>query len=165
MKRVFLIRHAKSDWSIQGIDDIDRPLNERGYSDALRISKKLDKTDNVQSIFFSSPAIRAMSTALILARGVDYPVEKIKIYPALYEAHFSVYEDLLCSLDDKLFSVYIFGHNPTISRVIERFSSMDIGDIPTCAVSVLNFEIDNWKEIISTIGKIDLQLFPKMLTE
>ena len=163
MKKLILVRHAKSDWSIPGIKDIDRPLNERGYSDAHKIGAQLREKTSGKKLFISSPAIRAISTALIIAREINYPQENISIHSELYEAEENVYEELVFSLDNSLDTVFIFGHNPTISHVISQFSAVPYIEVPTCSVSFLNSEKENWKEAFNSKFTLSLQLFPKLL--
>ncbi|HET6990083.1 MAG TPA: histidine phosphatase family protein, partial [Bacteroidia bacterium] len=91
MKTLYLVRHAKSSWNIPGLGDIDRPLNERGYSDAHEMAKRIRKKmhANNQSapgeILVSSPAIRAVSTTLIFARTFNIDPSRVHIHPLLYD--------------------------------------------------------------------------------
>ena len=59
MKTLFIVRHAKSSWEYEGIQDIDRPLKKRGINDAYLISKVLQKKIETPSVFVSSCANRA----------------------------------------------------------------------------------------------------------
>ena len=165
MKKIFFIRHAKSDWSVSGLPDIDRPLNQRGYSDAHRIGAQLKKNISAQTLFVTSPAIRAMSTALIIARETGYPQGKFLICPELYEAEATDYETIIRAFDNQFDNAWIFGHNPTISEVISRFLRTDNGEISTCNVCVLKLEIINWPEAGRSKGQIEFQLSPKTLSD
>ena len=164
MKTLFLVRHAKSDWSIPGLGDYDRPLNQRGYVDAHKMGSYL-KTTSPHTLFVSSAAVRAISTALIIAKEINYPQEKISIHPELYEAEPNIYRQILKSADDRFESLYIFGHNPTISLVIGMLSGTNIDEVPTCSVTILKFNTAFWNETISSKGSIVNQLYPKSLTE
>lgn len=163
MKKLVLIRHAKSDWSIPGIKDIDRPLNERGYLDAHKIGAQLREKTAGKKLFISSPAIRAISTALIIAREINYPQENISIHSELYEAEVNVYEEIIFSLDNTFDTIFIFGHNPTISQVISQFTGVTFVEVPTCSVSVINFETKHWNEAMTSKFTLSMQLFPKLL--
>jgi phosphohistidine phosphatase len=165
MKTIYFIRHAKSDWSIPGIDDIDRPLNERGYSDAHRMGRHLKKSKPENFILVSSPAVRALTTALIFAREFDYPQNEIQLQPDLYEAKVEDYETVINFLDNKFDTAFIFGHNPTISEAVGVFSETSETELPTCSVSILKFESREWPTVISLKGKLQSQLSPKSLTE
>jgi phosphohistidine phosphatase len=165
MKTIYFIRHAKSDWSIPGIDDIDRPLNERGYLDAHRMGKHLKKSKPDDFILVSSPAIRALTTALIFAREFDYPQNQILLQADLYEAKIEDYQTVISFLDNKFDTAFIFGHNPTISEAIGIFSNTRETELPTCSVSILRFESRDWSTVISLKGELKSQFSPKSLTE
>lgn len=161
MKKIFLIRHAKSDWEIPGIDDIDRPLNERGYRDAHFIGRKLKSELKANVIFISSPAIRAMSTALIIAHETGYPKDRIMIYPKLYEAKVAIYSDVLFSIDEVYDTAFIFGHNPGISEAVQELGKGPICDLPPCSVTCIGFETADWTTVPGSQSSIILQLSPK----
>ena len=163
MKTLFLIRHAKSDWSASGLLDIDRPLNIRGYSDAHRIGTRLEKIIAEKTLFASSPAIRAISTALIIARETNYPQNKIQLFPELYNAEPEAYEKVITSIGKKYDSIFIFGHNPTITNVIGLFTNTNIVEVPTCSVSVIKFNADDWSAPMISSGVLESQIFPKLL--
>ena len=76
MKTLFLIRHAKSSWDDTALPDKDRPLADRGRRDAPKMGKRLAKRDVKPDLILSSPARRALTTAEIVAKKLDY---KLKI--------------------------------------------------------------------------------------
>jgi phosphohistidine phosphatase len=72
MKTLFLIRHAKSSWDDTALPDKDRPLNDRGWRDAPKMGKRLAKRHVKPDLILSSPAVRALRTAEIIAKKLDY---------------------------------------------------------------------------------------------
>ena len=72
MKTLFLIRHAKSSWDDTALADKDRPLNDRGKRDAPKMGKRLADRDVNPDLILSSPAMRALTTAEIIAKKLDY---------------------------------------------------------------------------------------------
>src|SRR2546430_10269701 len=72
MKTLFLIRHAKSSWDDTALTDKDRPLGDRGRRDAPKMGKRLTKRDVKPDLILSSPATRALTTAEIIAKKLDY---------------------------------------------------------------------------------------------
>src|SRR5205085_6869527 len=72
MKTLFLIRHAKSSWDDTALPDKDRPLGDRGRRDAPKMGKRLAKRDVKPDLILSSPATRALKTAEIIAKKLDY---------------------------------------------------------------------------------------------
>jgi phosphohistidine phosphatase len=73
MKKIFLIRHAKSDWGHESLADIDRPLNQRGYDEAYLASSLLKKKNFIPDLLISSSATRAISTCFIFSRNFNFP--------------------------------------------------------------------------------------------
>ena len=86
MKRLYLVRHAKSSWKDPDLDDFDRPLNKRGKRDAPLMGQKLRQADVRPDLIVSSPAKRAAKTAKIMAGQIEYPVKKIIWDESLYAA-------------------------------------------------------------------------------
>jgi phosphohistidine phosphatase len=174
MKKIILIRHAKSDWAIEGIKDIDRPLNARGYGDARKmgafisenpdITNEADKIPGNQSrLFVSSPAIRAMTTAFIFADETRYDKSSILILPALYDTEPGTYFQCILNCTDQINTLFIFGHNPTISEVVSRLTGMPYVDLPTCSVSLVSVHADHWKDLEGAKMELKSQFLPKLL--
>src|SRR5580693_1716080 len=115
MKTVYLIRHAKSDWGVDSLADIDRPLNTRGYTDSHTMSIRIKNKNVIPDAILSSPAIRAISTALIFARNLDFNVSNIKINATLYHSDAKKYLQAISQIDNKINSFMLFGHNPIIT--------------------------------------------------
>src|SRR5688572_28551819 len=86
LKRLILIRHAKSSWDSPALSDFDRPLNKRGEQDAPRMGRQLKEKEFAIDLFISSPAKRALTTCEKMAAILDYPSSKIKTARSLYHA-------------------------------------------------------------------------------
>ena len=76
MKKLYIIRHAKSSWKDSTLGDFERPLNKRGKLNAPLMGKRLKKKKVCPDIIISSPAIRAKRTAEIIAKKVKYNKER-----------------------------------------------------------------------------------------
>jgi len=161
MKKITLIRHAKSDWN-NNFSDFDRPLNNRGLRDApfmsTMLNEKMDKVD----LIISSPANRAKTTCLEFAKEYNYDKTKIVYDIGIYEDGQKTILNLISNLNDEINSVVLFGHNPDITSTISYLSGQRFDNLPTCGIVSINFEVNNWKEIIKKNGKIDFFLFPKL---
>jgi phosphohistidine phosphatase len=147
MKTLFLIRHAKSSWDDAALPDKDRPLDDRGKRDAPKMGKRLAKRDVKPDLILSSPAMRALTTAEIIAKKLDYKLKDIVVDDRLYTGE----DDLLNvihKLGDKLDRVMLFGHNPKLTELAHRLSSK-ITHMPTCAVAEFTFDAKSW----SNVGK------------
>jgi hypothetical protein len=84
MKTLFLIRHAKSSWDDTALPDKDRPLDDRGRRDAPKMGKRLAKRDVKPDLILSSPARRALTTAEVIAKKLDYKLKDIVVDDRLY---------------------------------------------------------------------------------
>ena len=84
MKTLYIVRHAKSSWEYEGINDIDRPLKKRGINDAYLVSGVLQKKIETPAVFVSSCANRALHTAMIFSYAFNYPLANLKISKSLY---------------------------------------------------------------------------------
>ena len=161
MKTLYLVRHAKSDWGNENLKDIDRPLNQRGYNDAYLLSKQFAKQQTHPELIITSSATRAYSTCTIFTRALNYNEQHILLVPQIYEAPVDSILSSIASIDDKINSLMVFGHNPGFTDTFNTISDSDINDLPTCGILGIKFDIKSWNEIYSKKGKAFLTLFPK----
>ncbi len=146
MKTLILVRHAKSDWGYDFLNDIDRPLNERGYRDAYHLSKWYKETYPTPQLIISSPATRAISTAFIFARALHYNEQNIIIKHGIYEATTNDFLNNICSLPNEIDIAMFFGHNPTITNLCNSLNkNFYIDNIPTCGIIKMEFNTNEWK--------------------
>ena len=148
MKTLFLIRHAKSSWDDPALADKDRPLNDRGKRDAPKMGERLAKRGVKPDLILSSPAVRALTTAEIIAKKLDYKRKNIVVDDRLYAVAADDLLDVIRQLDDKLERVMLIGHNPELTELAHRFSGK-ITHLPTCAVAEFTFDAKSW----SNVGK------------
>jgi phosphohistidine phosphatase len=163
MKKLYLIRHAKSSWSDPGLDDIERPLNKRGLKDAARMGKVLKKTLHKPDYVITSSARRAQETAEIFVDKIGFPVGKIVIEERIYDA--STYDllEIIKELDDKLDIVVLFGHNPGLTNLANLLNDVEIDNIPTCGVFAIEFDVKSWRKISEKNGTFISFDYPKKL--
>jgi len=148
MKTLYLMRHAKSSWSFDDLSDRERPLNDRGRDDAPRMGQALVKRNIHLDLLVSSPAVRALSTAVLVARELNYPHDKIKVEPCIYEADLDTLLAVVRELPDEANSVLLTGHNPTITDVANYLSPSPLSsEMPTAGVLCLRFLVDHWAEV------------------
>lgn len=161
MKKIYLIRHSKSSWSEPGMDDFDRPLNKRGKTTLPYMAGRLKAFKIKPDLILSSPAKRAKKTAQAIADGVGYDKSKISFQDSLYDSSYTSYRYLLDSLDDALNSIFIIGHNPTITEVGERLSGAILTNMPTCSIVCIEFDVESFKDIEENSGKVLFFDYPK----
>lgn len=146
MKKIFIIRHAKSDQSFFG-NDFERPLNDRGKADAPVMAKRMMQRDPAINAFVSSPARRAKKTAEAFCSVYGRKDEDIIFISALYHAPPEVFHDVISNLDEKLNSVAIFSHNPGITYFVNSLiPGIQADNMPTCAIFAVQANIIQWAD-------------------
>jgi phosphohistidine phosphatase len=161
VKTIYLLRHAKSSWDNPGLDDFDRPLNDRGENDAPRMGKRLRKSGIKPQLIISSPAARAIATARLAAEEMQYPTEQIKQDKKLYHASGDTFLSCIQSLDDSLDHVMLVSHNPGLTEFADALLNADIGNIPTAGFVYGKLKIDSWKEAKWGCGEMESFDYPK----
>ncbi|MDF1728250.1 MAG: histidine phosphatase family protein [Sulfitobacter sp.] len=145
MKRLILMRHAKSDWSASAGDHA-RPLNPRGRHAAALMGDWLRTQDLLPDEVILSDAMRTRETLLRLDLPEDTPVSARR---TLYLADDEAWLDAVQGASGD--SLLLIGHNPGIGFCAERIVAQppehpDFGRYPTCATLVAEFEIDSWEQ-------------------
>jgi phosphohistidine phosphatase len=145
LKKIFLIRHAKSSWDDPAMKDFDRPLNTRGERDAPFMAAQFNQSHEV-GLYLSSPAIRALNTASFFHKNEKNRQIKLLQDHRIYEASLQNLLTVLVELPDSLESVALFGHNPGLSHLIAYITG-DFVDMPTCGIAEIEFHHNTWKAI------------------
>lgn len=161
MKTIVIVRHAKSSWDVPSLDDHQRPLANRGLRDAPLMGARLAEWGPPVDRVISSSAVRALTTAELVTEEMGLPWDEIQVEDDLY--HATEYEmlDLIREQDDYLDGLMLFGHNPGMTYLVNDLSDLDLDNLPTCGVVVLQFEVESWLEIgdvLASSAKVD---FPK----
>jgi phosphohistidine phosphatase len=148
MKRLLLVRHAKSSWKDERLADIERPLNGRGRHDAPAMAARLAARGLHPSVILSSPAERAKATAETLAGALGYPPERIRIEPDLYLADAGTLARIAARLDDTWDDVVLVAHNPGLTDFANRLlPSLALGNLPTTGIVAVDCPGERWTEI------------------
>jgi len=143
VKTLFLVRHAKSSRNEPALQDKDRPLNNRGKRDAPKMGKRLAKREAIPDLILSSPAKRALKTAQLIAKKLDYKLQDIVVDDRLYATGADELLHLIRKLGAKPKSVMLVGHNPELTELAHRLSNK-ITRLPTCAVAEFTFNAKSW---------------------
>lgn len=161
MKTLILVRHAKSDWSAEGLSDSERPLNERGKKDAPEMAKRLKKKGLKIDAFISSPAKRAKKTAKYFAEEFGVDKDSILIEPKLYGALPSGFETVIASLNDKKDTIVIFSHNPGITDYTNTLTNVHTDNIPTCGIFAVQVTAEKWVDFTKAEKSFLFYDYPK----
>ena len=149
MKTLYLVRHARSSRDDPGVADRDRPLEDRGKRDARRMGKRLARRHVEPDLILSSPALRALRTAQIMAKELGYKRKDIVVDDRLYARRADVLLNVIRKLGDRSKRVMLFGHNPELTDLAHRFSN-DITHLPTAAVAKFKFDSKSWSRVGET---------------
>jgi phosphohistidine phosphatase len=148
LKRLTLVRHAKSDWSLPGQEDWDRVLNRRGQQDAPEMARRLRSRKFKPDLILTSPAVRALTTASIMARELKVPAEHVAQDERLYLAGPADMLQVIHELGGNVAHLMVFGHNPGITEFANQLSHGDkIDNLPTCGVFTACFKLDDWSQL------------------
>jgi phosphohistidine phosphatase len=147
MKSLYLIRHAKSDWSNPFFSDFDRGLNKRGAKDVLLMGKALSSKGIYPDLIVSSSALRAKTTAIEIARQINYPLDLIQYEASLYACKVQTMISIIQDISQSVNTLFVFGHNPELTQCANMICGANIENIPTCGVAAMRLHQDNWKNI------------------
>ncbi len=161
MKELILVRHAKSSWKAPTLDDRERPLNQRGERDAPEMGARLARRKDRPDLIVSSPALRTLETARIIAKKLGYARGSIVVEERLYGAGVAELLDVIRHADESVATLMLFGHNPGLTELANHLGPRPIPNLPTCGVLHLRFETDTWSIVGYARGDEVLFDFPK----
>lgn len=161
MKNLLLMRHAKSSWDEPGSTDRDRPLNERGKRDAPMMGAVLREKGLQPDLIICSPALRARKTAKLIAKAVGYPEDAIRMEESIYLHGVGGLMDLVTSFPDAVQQIYLIGHNPDLTDLVNRLTDSDLSNVPTCGIASVEFAVDSWTDIGAGVGRLAFFDYPK----
>ena len=141
MKTLLVMRHAKSDWADENLDDHDRPLNARGERDAPRMAAYIRDNAQCPDVILCSTALRARTTAEVVAANCGE--KPIVLTRRLYLAEPRAYFNEILALPENVARAMVLGHNPGISEFLSELVGDEM-EMPTAAVAVVTFPEDQW---------------------
>jgi phosphohistidine phosphatase len=160
-KRLTLLRHAKSSWDNPSLPDRERPLNERGQRDAPMMGRRLRAHGARPSLIVTSPAVRALHTAQLIAREISYPLEFLQREADLYLGSPEDILGVIARQDNSFNHIMLCGHNPGLTELVNRLTGEDIDNVPTCGVVVIEAELREWRDIGRHRAKLVTFDYPK----
>ena len=95
----------------------------------------------------SSSAARALTTAELITQEMGLPWDEIQIEDALYHATEEEMVEIIQEQDDYIDGLMLFGHNPGMTYLVNDLSNLDLDNLPTCGVVILQFDVDSWREV------------------
>lgn len=142
--KLFLLRHAKSDWS-QGLVDHQRPLNSRGKKAAQDLPKILFAMGIDPGIIYVSSAIRAQETVSYFP---EEKRKKILIKDELYPGSVENYTKVLAQTPVETSSAMLVAHNPGLEELVAKITSERLLlAMPTACLAIIDFPFNDWARI------------------
>ena len=172
MKRLTVLRHAKSSWKDRELDDFDRPLNGRGRRAARRMGREISERGMHFDFVLASPAARIRET-------IDGVAEHHKLNapmhfePRIYMARVAELIELISEVPDEKASVLLVGHNTSAERLVAKLSMDDETGLrrrveekfPTAALATIELPIDSWKDMQPECGRLVALIYPGDLAD
>jgi len=166
MLRLYIMRHAKSSWAIPGARDFDRELNDRGQQDLAKLSKIMKRENVFPDKILCSSATRTRQTLDAVMDAFENEPE-IVFTERLYSSGLDEYIEIINSNSD-IKSIMIIGHNPMCGSLATSLpGSGELSELekiaykyPTAALSIIDFETNNWSEIAKGKGILQKSIFP-----
>ena len=159
MKRLYLLRHAKSSWNEPDLADFERPLNSRGLEAAPFMGRLIAAKGYLPDLIVSSPARRALATAELVRENTGTNIE-IQLNDRVYEASPQTLLHITAAVGDAADSVMLVGHNPGMEGLV-RLLTRRPEAMPTAALAVIDLGIDRWSNIKEGCGTLIEVIRPK----
>ncbi|SMG33380.1 phosphohistidine phosphatase [Marivirga sericea] len=160
MKKLLLVRHAKSSWDFPHLKDYDRPLNDRGKRDAPKMAQWLSSKAQKADLIISSGAERAKNTARAFRAVLNTP---LRIDDDLYHASHSKLLKFIKQTDNAINCLILVSHNPGLNDLADYLLSGFPDNIPTTGIVSLNLDIKKWNEASPEKASLHFFQYPKNL--
>jgi phosphohistidine phosphatase len=172
MKRLAVLRHAKSSWKDRELDDFDRPLNGRGQRAARRMGREMGERGIQFDFVLASPAVRVRETI----DGVSHEhklTAPIRFEPRIYMARVAELLELIGTIPDDADKALLVGHNTSAERLVVKLATDDERGLrkrveekfPTAALAVIELPIESWKDVQPESGRLVELIYPADLED
>ena len=163
------LRHAKSSWDEAGLDDFDRPLNDRGRKEARRLGKELKRRKVRFDHVFASSATRVRETVEELAKG--YGKLDVSFDGHIYDASAERLLHIVRRIPETVHAPLLVGHNPGMQQLVLALTREDGNGLrdrvaekyPTAALAMIELDVPRWDEVETKSGTLVELIVPKEL--
>lgn len=146
MKKLILIRHAKTEPGAFGINDFDRQLTNNGKEATIEISARLKEKGIMIDALFSSTAKRAKATADAFIKEFSLQEEKVFFINDLYLPPPNIFFQIIAKTENQVATLAVVSHNDGITNFANMLTNTRIDNIPTCGVFAVIAECKSWEE-------------------
>jgi phosphohistidine phosphatase len=161
MKKLIFVRHGKAEDANPEFSDFDRSLTTKGKVITRQMAHEFKEQEKTPGLLVSSPAFRAIETALIFASELGISEDKILMFNDIYyKMTFNSLVRMVSSMDDETDTVTLFGHNPSFSEITNSLCKNGCEYLPKSAVAAIAFKITSWSDIRRKTGNLEYFLKP-----
>jgi len=172
MKRLTILRHAKSSWKDRELNDFDRPLNARGRKAARLMGREMTERGMRFDSVLASPAVRIRETIDGVSEGHELR-SPIRFEPRIYEARVSELMELIGTLPDEASSALLVCHNTSAERLVLKLAKDDERGLrkrveekfPTAGLAAIELPVDRWSEVQPDSGALVELIYPADLDD
>ena len=162
MKKVIFVRHGRAEELSHGLSDFERSLTTKGKIVSKQMAARFKEKEKDTGLFISSPAFRALETALIFAEVAGLNPDNLMLYSDIYtKSGLKVLIGLLPKIDDKYNTITLFGHNPSFTEIPDKMCTEGCEFLTKTSVVCLSFPVDKWTDIKVDTGKQEYFLKPE----
>lgn len=163
-RKLIFIRHGRAEDQVPELTDFERSLTSRGKQHSRIMARILKSQVKDPGAIITSPAFRAIETALIFCREFDVSPDKMEILSDLYfEFKTEGFIPFIANQDDDIYTITIFGHNPLITEMAAYFAADEPESLPKTGIFCVSFNALRWSDIEPESGKTEFFLVPKSL--
>lgn len=166
VRRLYLLRHAKSDWGDTSLPDFDRPLAPRGRKACKRLATYVESEGVAPELVLCSPALRARQTLERVARALGEP--EVVFDDSLYMASGERLAARIADVAPTVASVMLVAHNPGISQLLRMLHGGGLdapADVPTGALATLAFPGADWRALAPGACGLEALVLPRELPD
>jgi phosphohistidine phosphatase len=172
MKRLAVLRHAKSSWKERELDDFERPLNGRGQRAARRMGREMSERGMQFDFVLASPAVRVRETINGVTQEHEL-VAPIRFEPRIYMARVAELLELVGTIPNDAENALLVGHNTSAERLVIKLAKDDERGLrkrveekfPTAALAIIELPIERWDALQPESGRLVELIYPADLED
>lgn len=150
-RNLFIVRHAQPHHSQQYNHDKERELKPEGHHQTSQLGKFLNESNYNIDLMIASDAVRASTTATLIAEKINFPISQIALNEKIYTGDLNDLLTILKDVPDSIHNLMLVGHNPTISELYNYLCGVQHLSMSTCELNLITLTV-KWKELIENCG-------------
>ena len=158
---MIFVRHGKAEDESPEIADFERSLTLKGKVISKLMAQKLQEKIKNPGAILTSPAFRALETALIFAEAYEIDAGNVIMSSSIYnKMNMQNLPVILSAVNEVTEAVTLFGHNPSFTQLANNLSREGCDFMPKSGVVCISFNIMTWSDIARNTGTIEYFLKP-----